>query len=242
MSLVQRMDRRLYPGFDRKWDDWLFRERILQRLGPESVVLDLGAGAGIVAAMDFRGQAAQVCGIDPDPRVTENPFLDDGRVGVGEAIPYPDGHFDLVFADNVLEHLERPAEVFREVARVLKPGGRFLAKTPNAWHYMPLIARLTPHAFHQWVNRWRGRGEADIFPTRYRANTPKTLCRLAQEAGLALDGCDLIEGRPEYLRMTAPTYLLGFAYERLVNGVPGLAPLRILLVAELVRPDPDAAA
>ena len=44
---------------------------------------------------------------------------------------------------------------------------------------------------------------------------------------------DLIEGRPEYLRFSAPTYLLGWLYERLVNRVPGLARLRVLLVVEL---------
>ncbi|MEI2780661.1 MAG: hypothetical protein V9H25_05130 [Candidatus Competibacter sp.] len=43
--------------------------------------------------------------------------------------------------------------VFREVARVLKRGGVFLFKTPNKTHYMPTIARLTPHRFHQFVNR-----------------------------------------------------------------------------------------
>ena len=42
-----------------------------------------------------------------------------------------------------------------------------------------------------------------------------------------------IEGHPEYLRMTWPTYLLGTAYERLVNSWDGLALFRILLVGEL---------
>lgn len=44
---------------------------------------------------------------------------------------------------------------------------------------------------------------------------------------------DLIEGRPEYLRFSAPTYLVGWVYERLVNLVPGLDRFRVLLVAEL---------
>jgi 2-polyprenyl-3-methyl-5-hydroxy-6-metoxy-1,4-benzoquinol methylase len=84
-----------------------------------------------------------------------------------------------VFPDNVLEHLYEPEEVFREVARVLKPGGVFLFKTPNKWHYMPTIAQLTPHGFHRAVNRWRGRAEIDIFPTRYRANTYADVAHLA---------------------------------------------------------------
>ena len=43
----------------------------------------------------------------------------------------------------------------------------------------------------------------------------------------------MIEARPEYPRFAAPTYLLGWLYERLVNRVPGLARLRVLLVVEL---------
>jgi len=46
----------------------------------------------------------------------------------------------------------------------------------------------------------------------------------------------LIEGRPEYLRCAAPTDLLGWLYERVVNRVPGLAWLRVLLVVELRKP------
>ena len=44
------------------------------------------------------------------------------------------------------------------------------------------------------------------------------------------------EGRPEYLRFSAPTYLLGWLYERLVNKVPGLWRFRVLLIAELRKP------
>ena len=162
----------------------------------------------------------------------QQPYLDEGRDGVGESIPYPDASFDLVFADNVLEHLPDPARVFAEVARVLR-GGVFLGKTPNKWHYVPLIARLTPHGFHRRVVRWRGRAGDDVFPTRYRANSPGDIQALAARAGLEVVRIDLIEGRPEYLRFAAPTYLLGWLYERLVNRVPGLARLRVLLVVEL---------
>lgn len=121
--------------------------------------------------MNFRGLPAQICGVDLDPRVVDNPMLDEGRVANADGIPYEDNRFDVVFSDYVLEHLEDPLQVFREVVRVLKSGGVFLFKTPNKYHYMPTIARLTPHAFHQYVNRLRGRAEVDTFPTRYRANT-----------------------------------------------------------------------
>ena len=83
------------------------------------------------------------------------------------------------------------------------------------------------------ARRLRGRAEADTFPTRYRANTYSEVRRLAVASGLTVERLDRIEGRPEYLRMTWPTYLLGAAYERLVNSWEGLAMFRVLLVGEL---------
>lgn len=235
-DLVHWMDAHLYPEHASHWDDVLFREAVLSLLGPGRRLLDLGAGAGIVREMDFRGHAAEVCGLDPDPRVLDNPHLDRARVGTGEAIPWEDGSFDVVVADNVLEHLEDPVAVFREVARVLRPGGRFLAKTPNRRHYVPTVARLTPHSFHRAVNRARGRRGEDTFPTRYRANTPGTLRVLAEASGLRLTDVRLVEGRPEYLRTNPLLYAFGWGYERLVNRFESLAPFRVLLVATFEKP------
>jgi SAM-dependent methyltransferase len=196
-------------------------------------VLDVGAGAGIVQEMSFRGKVAHISGIDLDERVLQNPLLDDAKIASAEAIPYPGASFDLVFCDNVLEHLDRPEVVFREVARVLAPGGSFLAKTPNKNHYMPLIAQATPHAFHQFYNRLRGRASADTFPTRYRANSRGAVERLARGAGLRVESIDIVEGRPEYLRLTPPTYLAGYLYERIVNSTPLLEPFRIVMFIHL---------
>ena len=217
-GFVARLDRVLYPEFERNWDDQLFRERILAHLRPSSTVLDLGAGAGIVEQMNFKGHAARVCGVDLDQRVTSNPMLDEGRVSDAGGIPYSDASFDVVFSDNVVEHLSDPLAVFREVHRVLKPGGVFLFKTPNKHHYMPLIARLTPHRFHQFVNRLRGRAEVDTFPTLYRANSAGAARLVGEAAGLIVERLERVEGRPEYLRIAWPAYLVGALYERVVNA------------------------
>lgn len=235
--LALYLDRRLYPDHADRWDDRAFRRAVLAELSGTERVLDLGAGAGVVPEMCFRDQAAHVAGLDPDPRVEDNPHLDEAKIGVGQAVPWEDGSFDLVVADNVLEHLERPETVFREVARVLAPGGRFLAKTPNRRHYVPLFARLTPHRFHRAFNRLRGRAEKDTFPTRYRANSPKRLRELAADAGLSVGRIELIEGRPEYLRKWPLAYLLGWLYERVVNLLPGLTGFRVLMIATFRKPD-----
>jgi len=234
--MVDRLDRALYPEQSSNWDDCIFRDWVLSNLSPEAIILDIGAGAGIVQQMNFKGMVARVCGIDLDRRVECNPMLDEGKLSDAGHIPYPDGAFDVAFADNVMEHLANPMAVLGEVCRVLRPGGVFLFKTPNKTHYMPLIARMTPHRFHRFVNRLRGRAEEDTFPTLYRANTAADVRKLAAIAGLTVDRLERIEGRPEYLRITWPTYLLGAAYERVVNTFDFLAVFRVLLIAQLRKP------
>lgn len=236
--LTSWLDRIAYPELTDNWDNRLFRDAVVECLPEAKDILDLGAGAGIVQELNVRGMGARVCGVDLDPRVLQNPFLDDARVGGAEDIPYPDRSFDLVFCNNVLEHLPDPGRAFREVARVLRPGGLFLAKTPNRWHYVALLAQLTPHRVHEVVNEWRGRQREDTFPTLYRANSAAALRRWSAAAGLDVARLRRVEGRPEYLRMTAPTYLVGLAYERIVNATELLAPWRVVLIATFRKPKP----
>jgi predicted SAM-dependent methyltransferase len=48
-------------------------------------------------------------------------------------LPYPfqDGEFDLIEAHHVIEHLDRPFEVMKELHRILAPGGVIHIKTPH---------------------------------------------------------------------------------------------------------------
>lgn len=235
MSVVAWIDRRFYPESGSNWDDELFRERIVARLDRSSTVLDVGAGSGIVRQMNMKGVAGRVFGVDTDPRVRDNPYLDEGKVAEATAIPYPDETFDLAFANNVLEHLADPGAVFAEIGRTLRPAGRFLFKTPNRRHYVAILARLTPHRFHEWVNSLRGRDAADTYPTLYRANTARDVHRFAESSGFEVVSLEHVEGRPEYLRINGLTYLIGLAYERLVNRFEVLAGFRVILIGELRR-------
>jgi len=231
---VDWIDRTFYLDYEDKWDEHLFRREILSHLDGSQMVLDLGAGSGN-PLMNSQGKAAKVCGVDPDPRVMKNPFLDESRIGTGEAIPYPDSVFDVVISNNVLEHLINPLQAFLEVNRVLNSGGFFLAKTPNKRHYVALMGRMTPHRFHCLYNSWRGIDRDDVFPTYYRANSVSDLRVLAKRSKSRVDSLALVEGRPEYLRLFWPAYLIGLIYERVVNAFKVLSTFRIVILVQMQK-------
>ena len=230
---INYIDQKFYPKYRDNWDDLLLRSRMLELLNRKMEILDLGAGSGIVEQMNFRGLVSRVSGVDRDPRVKINPYLDEGVVSDLAAIPYPNNSFDLVFCDNVFEHLQNPILVLKEVNRILKPGGIFIFKTPNKFHYMPIISKLTPHIFHQLFNLLRGRESIDTFPTMYRANSKRDIVDLARLSKFEVIRLERIEGRPEYLRITVITYLIGMLYERIVNSTKLFSIFRILIIGTM---------
>lgn len=159
-------------------------------LRPEYRVLDFGAGRGehiIDDPVAYRrnlsnllGKCAHVEGCDVDEAVLTNPFLDHSEVVSPEdRLPYPDASFDLIYSRFVLEHVSNPEIVSSELLRILKPGGVFLALTPNKYSYFALAAMLIPNRAHIRVLRevQPSRKAIDIFPTVYRLNSARSLAK-----------------------------------------------------------------
>jgi len=217
MSLVSKLDKKFYPGVGDRWDDAIFRDALLKCLKPEMIVLDLGAGAGIIPEMNFKGKVKKIYGLDPDERVMSNVFLDAAVCSTAEEMPFEDEMFDTIICQNVMEHIENPLVMLHQVKRVLKKGGLFFVKTPNRNHYITLAARVTPHGFHQWYNKLRGRDEDDTFKTLYNFNSKSQQKKNIHAAGLETVEINFYESRPEYLRLNALTYFAGIIYERSVN-------------------------
>jgi len=225
---VSRLEDRFYPSKLSRDPIANFLEELDRYVKPSSHVLDIGAGAG-VNEYHLRGRVRELVGVDFDPRVESNPLLDRGIALRSGELPFARDTFDVVFSIYVLEHVVDPGLFVTEIRRVLRPGGVFLALTPNRNHYVVVGSRLTPTSFHKWFNKLRGRATENTFPTVYKLNSRSALRRHFAK-GFEEVSVRTIEVEPHYLRFSRPTFLLGVLYERVVNATSWLAGLRVNII------------
>jgi len=133
-------------SFDQRCIDYA-RDRFANIAGcqdwPYGRALELGCGTGFfLLNLKLAGVLDQGHVTDLSPGMVEvaqrnahNLGFDvEGRVADAERIPYDDATFDLVVGHAVLHHIPDVEQAFREVLRVLKPGGRFVfAGEPTKW-------------------------------------------------------------------------------------------------------------
>lgn len=110
-------------------------------------ILDLGCGLGMYTEA-FGRYSDRVYGVEVElDRAVEAARRARGvALAVGEALPFADGTFDLVFSHEVLEHVADDRQTAREMVRVTHPGGQIVIFVPN---------RLWPFETHGIY--WRGR-------------------------------------------------------------------------------------
>lgn len=107
----------------------------LAALGPRSL-LEVGCGPGEMAERIGRELAANVVAVDISPRMVELARTRglDARVGDIQDLAFDDGSFDVVLAAWVLFHVPDLDRGLREIARVLRRGGHFVAVTNSELH------------------------------------------------------------------------------------------------------------
>jgi ubiquinone/menaquinone biosynthesis C-methylase UbiE len=196
-ELYWKAERLLVPGL--QYSQQTYEEELFQIVQPGIDWLDLGCGRSLLPPWraerekQLTARARSLVGIDPDlAALDDNHSLTDRVAGDASRLPFRDGMFDLVTANMVVEHLADPVSQFREIARVLRPGGRFVFHTPNAHGYDTLAARMIPEFAKKGMLRLlEGRNPEDVYPTFYRANTPRQVESASSQAGLRVDNIKL---------------------------------------------------
>jgi SAM-dependent methyltransferase len=232
----QRYLQRFYDR-DRGWVDGTteFHDLCAAKIPRGSRILEVGAGPSNETSR-FMSGLGELHGIDPDPEVTHNDALASATILTDDTFPYATASFDACVSDYVVEHVDAPVRHLQQVHRVLKPGAPYVFRTPNRWHFVYIIASLTPHAFHRVVaNRLRNLppGVHDPYPTVYAMNSRGKIRDLAASTGFSVELLRLIEKEPSYGMASRALFFPFLAYERTVNATDRLADLRAVILSVL---------
>jgi len=150
--------------------------RLLAARGAGGTLADIGCGTGDLWRAT-RGRFTRVVGVDavrydglPDEVVFLPADLDGGR------LPLDDDSVDVAAAVEVIEHLENPRALVRELTRITRPGGWVVVTTPNQLSALSLLALLLKGRFSAFQER--------DYPAHRTALLEIDLRRIAAECGL----------------------------------------------------------
>lgn len=157
------------------------REEMLEFL-PARVehVLDVGCSNGNFGRMVKEKTGAEVQGIEPMKEFADlaSEQLDKVYTAtVEDAIAQlPDTYFDVIYCNDVLEHLVDPYSVLRSFKAKLKPGGRVISSIPNMRYFRSFFKLL-------FKGQWRHEDEGIMDRTHLRWFTQKSMIELFEDQG-----------------------------------------------------------
>ncbi|MGA2471645.1 MAG: class I SAM-dependent methyltransferase [Solirubrobacteraceae bacterium] len=198
--LRARLSRALARVFEASEDE--NRRVILELVAagpPRERLLDLGCFNGaFTVELGKAARASRVVGVewlDEHAALARERGVEVVQSDLNEPLPFEDGAFDLVHANQLIEHLRSTDRFLREVGRVCAPDGRIILSTNNlsSWHNVgalvlglqPLPAHVSDevHVGNPFDPR-RGSGHADAGQTHLRVFTTRALRELAAVHGL----------------------------------------------------------
>jgi len=113
-------------------------------------LLEVGCGIGTDLVRFAKG-GARVTGVDLAPTAIDlartnfelnGVAAEELRVADGEALPFPEASFDVVYAHGVIQYTADPARLIRECHRVLKPGGAAIFMVYNRVSWLNGMSKL----------------------------------------------------------------------------------------------------
>jgi SAM-dependent methyltransferase len=150
-------------------------QAVLARLAdcPAGRVLDVGAGSGELSKkLKAFGHETATCDCLPASQWAHHDAGAYSQCDLNKGLPYPDASFDYVICLEVIEHMENPMALCRELKRVLRKGGRLFISTPNILSLRSRVKFLLDGSFVffndppiEWDQRG-GRPNVHVHPIR----------------------------------------------------------------------------
>ena len=151
------------------------------------------------------------------------------------------GHFDLVIASEIIEHVAHPDALLRHLKTFLTPAGRLLLTTPNGAYFRHRLPTYTEIESFTELEARQFKPDADGHLFLF---TPRELSRLAENSGLQVErlgvrGTPLISGHAG-LRVFRTKYLAWLAYraEQLAQHISQRARERLCAAMTAVLKNP----
>lgn len=177
------------------------------------LVLDVAAGNGILS-LSLREMGFKVISTDLEVKPNLQPGLAFFRANLDHDLPLANEIFDYCVSLETIEHLENPWHFTRELARILKPGGRLFLSTPNIDYLTCKICFFREGSFYPFFNQWQYEKIGHITPlSRYY------LTRILQKAGFRVEGYSYNRYRIPYFKVPSPLRLPIFGESLIVQAV-----------------------
>ncbi|RMD63352.1 class I SAM-dependent methyltransferase [Candidatus Parcubacteria bacterium] len=178
-------------------------------------VLDVACGDRQIAVPHLWEDAQLRVGLDLDLNSLRANEHVDVCCGDIHTLPFAEKTFDVIVSVDTIEHSDEPDIFLAEVSRALRPGGIALIFTPHLWGYKTFIARVGGRVVFDlvWKLFYRRTLPYDAF---YRANTARTLNRLASRAGMRLREVYYISEIPHFFYRSRSLSTAAFLYNDIV--------------------------
>ena len=214
-----------------------YESKIESILKDSDTVLDAGCGRAAPILRKFVGKARTLIGVD-----LEDPLGNTGEIKYIKSdissIDIPANSVDVVISRAVLEHVLDPDSVFREINRILKPGGSFIFLIPNLGDYVSIVSRIIPNRFHKYiVSKTEGRKMDDVFPAYYKANTYSLIKKLSINNGFITEEFLYLGQYPSMFMFNSFLFILATLYEKIISRFEFLGFLRGWLLVQLKKED-----
>lgn len=215
-----------------------YEDKINSLINKDTTILDIGCGRTAPVLKKFLGYAKKLIGIEVIPFTEKIEGIDLYNHNIVDMHSIDSDSVDVVFCRSVMEHITEPVGAYKEVFRILKPGGKFIFLTTNLYDYASIIAFIIPNRFHtKIVKAVEGREEEDTFPTAYTCNTKRKVLALANDAGFEVSEFKYMGQYPCYFLFSRYLFWLGSMYELFLRRFKSLHFLQGWIYATLQKPE-----